>query len=57
MTFINVKKVCFASYASLLQRLLTMIQHVDQLCAGMVSSVVDSFYVESCMAEQESVHS
>ena len=32
-----------------------MIQHVDQLCAGVVSSVVDSFYVESCTAEEESV--
>lgn len=32
-----------------------MIQHVDQLCAGVVFSVVDSFYDESCMAEEQSV--
>lgn len=32
-----------------------MIQHVDQLHAGGVSSVVGSFYVESYMAEKESV--
>lgn len=53
MNFISVKKVCFASYASLLQ-FLTVIQHVDQLYTGAVSSD-HYFYIESCMAEEESL--